>query len=178
MDGHEAAREVALPAAALGALRKTLWKEAGPLAAIHSLHTAGYEAGESMYAAFTSTLREPLENMGERRFWTALSQFLSARGWGSVVHSTPHPGVGLLTSADWAESGAGREAQPTCAFSAGLISSLLTRAAMAPVAVLEVSCRARGNDACGFAFGSEATIHDLYGSLLDGNDLQQALAEL
>lgn len=178
MDGHMAAREVALPAAAFGALQKTLWREAGPLAAIHSLHTAGYEAGEFMYTAFFSTLRQPLEKTGERHFWTALSQFLRSRGWGSVVHTAPHPGVGLLTSADWAEAGTGREEQPTCAFSAGLISSLLTRAAESPVAVLEVSCRARGNDACGFAFGSEATIHDLYGALLDGNDLQQALAAL
>jgi hypothetical protein len=46
------------------------------------------------------------------------------------------------------------------------------------VAVLEVDCRARGADRCCFAFGSEVAIHDLYGHLLDGSDLDDALAAL
>ena len=54
----------------------------------------------------------------------------------------------------------------------------LSGAAGGPVAVLEVTCRTRGDDGCTFAFGSAATIHDLYGLLLEGQDLDSALASL
>ncbi|NIX42216.1 MAG: hypothetical protein GWN06_24335, partial [Gemmatimonadetes bacterium] len=54
----------------------------------------------------------------------------------------------------------------------------LTELAGGPIAVLEVSCRARGDDCCDFAFGSETAIHGLYGRLLQGENLQAALAAL
>jgi len=41
-----------------------------------------------------------------------------------------------------------------------------------------VSCRAQGDERCAFAFGSAATVHDLYGLLLDGRALPSALAAL
>ena len=47
-----------------------------------------------------------------------------------------------------------------------------------PVAVLEVTCRTRGDDACAFAFGSEGAVHELYGKLLEGADLDGALDAL
>jgi hypothetical protein len=47
-----------------------------------------------------------------------------------------------------------------------------------PVAVLEVSCRTRGDDRCSFLFGSEQAIHDVYGLLLEGDSLDDALATL
>lgn len=179
MNGREGhAREVALPASALSTLRRALKREAGPLAAIHALHAAGYGAGETLFDSFARTVRQPLEEVGETTFWTGLTRFMGRRGWGSLDHRSLHPGVGLLTSSDWAEAGDGSESQPGCAFSAGLLSHVLTRAAGEPVAVLEVSCRGRGDESCAFAFGSEATIHDLYGLLLDGKRLEQALAEL
>ncbi len=45
----------------------------------------------------------------------------------------------------------------------------------APLGVLEVMCRARGDEECVFAFGSETRVHDLYGELLEGRDLAGAL---
>ena len=36
----------------------------------------------------------------------------------------------------------------------------------------------RGGDACEFAFGSETTVHDLYGKLLDGADMATSLEAL
>ena len=179
MPGRESQiREVAVPAVALGALRQALRREHGPLTAIHTLHSTGFETGDALFEAFDRTLRTSLEETGEEAFWTSLGRFLSRRGWGTVEHGKPHPGVGLLSSPDWAESEGQKEGQPVCAFSVGLLSRLLTRVADEPVAVLETSCRARDDGQCQFAFGSEATIHELYGLLLEGRSLEQALAEL
>jgi len=175
---EESPREVALPASALAAIRRSLRSEAGPLATIHALHAAGYDAGEVVHASFARVLGTPPEETSERRFWSCLEEFLARRGWGTLVHHAAHPGLGVLSSPDWAEAGQATESQPACAFTTGLLSHLLTRAAGGPVAVLEVSCRARGDDRCTFAFGSEATVHDLYGLLLDGADLDTAMRGL
>ena len=172
------AREVTMPASVLTALRRALRQEMGSLTTIHTLHAAGYASGEVAFNSFGHALRQPVEEIPEAAFWAAFGRFLDRRGWGKLQHSAPHPGVGLLTSPDWAEAEGELEAQPACAFSVGLLSHLLTRAAGAPVAVLEVSCRARGDQDCTFAFGSDATIHDLYGLLLEGNSLEMALSEL
>jgi hypothetical protein len=59
-----------------------------------------------------------------------------------------------------------------------MLSALLSGAAGGPVAVLEVTCRTKGDDRCTFAFGSAATVHDLYGLLLEGQALEAALAAL
>ena len=168
--------EVALPTAALAGLRRALRDEAGPLATVHALHAAGYDAGGPLFDALGG---QALESRGERAFWRSLSELLARRGWGTLEHSAPHPGIGLLSSGDWAEASPDApERQPSCAFGAGLLSSLLTRAAGGPVAVLEVACRSRGEERCTFAFGSESAVHELYGLLLEGRDLDAALAEL
>jgi hypothetical protein len=59
-----------------------------------------------------------------------------------------------------------------------MLSALLSEVAGGPVAVLEVTCRTKGDERCTFAFGSAPTVHDLYGLLLDGQDLDSALAAL
>ena len=66
----------------------------------------------------------------------------------------------------------GAESQPSCAFTTGVLSNFLTLAAGGPVAVLEVTCSSRGDDMCGFAFGSGNTIANFipvgnYLSMLD-----------
>jgi hypothetical protein len=175
---EKGAREVAIPATALAALDRALTEHAGSLARLHTLHAAGYEAGRAFWASFDRPPRGPSNAMPARRFWPALSRFLEARGWGSLTHESAHPGVGLLLSRDLAESAERNEPQPVCAFTTGLLAHLLTRTAGQPVAVLEVTCRARGDEHCTFAFGSEATVHDLYGLLLEGGDLGRALEGL
>jgi hypothetical protein len=171
-------REIAIPAAALSALADALRNQGGQLAAIHGLHAGGYGAGAPFFERLSAGAPRDLTALGEREFWRALSRFLSRKGWGTVSHSSPHPGVGLLVSRDWAEAQGVERPQPSCAFSVGLLSHLLTRAADAPVAVLEVTCRSAGDAVCTFAFGSETTVQDLYRLLLDGRGLEQALAEL
>lgn len=172
-------KDVVIPARGLVALRRAIRKEAGPLAAIHALHHAGYESGGVLFDVFSADVGDDLSGVSEGMFWSQVTRFLARRGWGAVSHDDSHPGVGLLRSRDWAEAAPdGSETQPTCAFSAGMLSHFLSRAAGGPVAVLEVSCRSRGDDACAFAFGSEAAIHELYGRLLEGRNLQAAFQTL
>lgn len=170
-------RDVALPASVFSSLGHALRSQAGPLAAIHGLHAAGYGAGEALYEGFTQSRGEGEEEAAEA-FWRSLSSFLERRGWGSLRHRGTHEAVGLLASSDWAEAEGARSAQPSCAFSVGMLSHLLTRVAGEPIGVLEVGCRASGADECTFAFGSEAAIHDLYGRLLEGTTVESALASL
>jgi predicted hydrocarbon binding protein len=171
-------REVALPAIALGDLAHALEAQAGPLEAIHALHAAGYASGAHLHDAFKSVVKESGPESSEREFWNALSRFLERRGWGTLTHDLRHPGVGLLTANDWAEAEGRSESQPTCSFSVGMLSRLLTGVAGSPVAVLEVGCRSRGDSTCQFAFGAPGTMHDLYGQLLDGVGIDGALARL
>jgi hypothetical protein len=171
-------REIALPAASFAALARALRAEGGALAAIHGLHAAGYGAGEAVYQRLFRGRGDRAAEIPGPEFWRMLNRFLSTRGWGSLIHSSPHPGVGFLISPDWAEADGGEGTQPSCSFTVGLLAHVLTRVASAPVAVLEVTCRTAGQSACTFAFGSEATIHDLYGLLLEGKEVDRALAEL
>lgn len=171
-------QEVVLPVTVFAALRRELEKEVGTLPTVHALHHAGYATGveaASTFGAGTDSVAE----LHAAEFWDRLRAFFTRRGWGTLEHEAPHPGIGLLTSSDWVEGG-DREPDPesSCSFGTGFLSGLLSELAGDPVAVLEVTCRSRGDDACSFAFGSEQAIHELYGRLLEGTDLPRALAAL
>ncbi len=169
-------REVAVPARGLTELRRSLRDEVGPLASVQALHAAGYAAGEEYYRGFLHAASDDVSAMGSEGFWRHLRRYFRQKGWGELRHEAPHPGVGLLRSGDWAEASADSESQPSCAFSTGLLSNFLTHAAGGAVAVLEIDCVSTGSDCCSFAFGSEATIQELYGVLLEGSSLDDALA--
>lgn len=173
-------RDVAIPATSFSALRRALHEEAGPLIAVHALRSAGYEAGATLFDALSRDADgDDPASLDRSVFFHRLGRFLGARGWGSLSHDTSHPGVGLLTSPDWAESTAVTGAsEPVCAYSSGMLSALLTQAARGPVAVVQVQCRALGHEACTFAFGSEDAVHALYGLVMDDGDLASALARL
>jgi len=169
-------REIAVPVSVFGSLRSELAKEAGTLPTVHALHNAGYQAGTKAASSLSSGGKSSL---GKDAFWGELADFFGSRGWGTLRFDPTHAAVGLLSSADWAEAVDGSEdAEASCFFSTGFLSGLLSELAGGPVAVLEVGCRTRGQDRCSFAFGSEAAIHDLYGRMLDGEDLDGALAAL
>lgn len=172
-------REMALPGNVLVTLRRSLRGEAGPLPTVHALHAAGYKAGEAMSVPLLHSLGDDPDSVGRKAFWTRFSQFWSRRGWGELEHRDVHSGIGLLVSSDWAEASEDtQESQPSCAFTAGLLASVLGRVAGGPLAVLEIRCRSRGDGECAFVFGSEAVVHDLYGTLLDGVAFDDALAAL
>jgi len=172
-------REIVVPVSVFGTLRRVLAKEAGTLPTIQALHSAGYSAGAAAVAGFPAAPGEHVSDLREDEFWTRLSAFFSKRGWGTLNHSTEHRAVGLLHSDDWVESADDEPSEEgSCSFSAGFLSGLLSSVAGGPVAVLEVSCRSRGDARCSFAFGSESAVHELYGQLLEGGDLEGALRAL
>lgn len=174
-----APREVAVPVSVFVSLRTELAKEAGMLPTVHALHHSGYQAGTEAAAALAGNSKGGATALAQGQFWVTVADFFSKRGWGKLRHDSAHAAVGILSSVDWAEASSG-EADPdaSCFFSTGFLSGLLSELAGGPVAVLEVGCRTRGESECRFAFGSEAAIHDLYGRLLDGVDLDGALAAL
>jgi hypothetical protein len=174
-----APREIAIPAFVFDSLREELEKEAGTLQTVRALHSAGYRAGLAAAASVDQEAGGDSFSQSPDRFWSGLSGFFAKRGWGALRHSTPHQAIGVLTSPDWAEASSD-DPQPdgSCSFSTGFLSGLLSQLAGGPVAVLEVSCRTRGDGTCEFAFGSETAIHDLYGTMLDGGDFQSALEAL
>jgi predicted hydrocarbon binding protein len=172
-------RSVAIPVAVLTELRSALRREAGPLGATHALHAAGFAAGEPMYERFAARIDGDPASLGELRFWEEASRFFEEEGWGSFEHERVHSGLGILRAPDWAEANPkGDESQPGCAFSSGMLACVLGKVAGGPVAVLEVRCRSRNDDHCGFLFGSESAIHDVYGLLLDGIPLESVLSRL
>lgn len=172
-------REVAVPVAVFGSLRAELEKEAGTLPTVHALHSAGYTTGASAAASFQGSDERDPGALPQEAFWAELADFFARRGWGTLVHEQPHRAIGILSSTDWAEASDGEiDEDASCHFSAGFLSGLLSELAGGRVAVLEVGCRTRGANACRFAFGSEAAIHELYGYLLEDEDLERALAAL
>jgi len=170
-------REVALPASALPTLRSALRREVDALKVTHSFHAAGFAAGADVYSSFVKRQGGVAPDaIPQSRFWESLSDFFVRTGWGSLQHSQIHPGLGMLEARDWAEVGESSEPDESgCAFSSGLLAAILGQIADGPVAVLEVACRGRRAEACQFVFGSDATIHDLYGLLLEGHSFDSAL---
>jgi len=171
-------REIAVPVSIFGDLREAVVKEAGPLPAIRALHAAGYAAGVAAADELRSSPDADILALPAEAFWAQMAAFFSRRGWGTLTHEVVHEAVGTLTSSDWVEGAGAAAEDASCSFSTGFLSGLLTTLAGGPIAVLEVSCRARGDGRCSFAFGNASAIHDLYGRLVEGADLSGALASL
>jgi len=171
-------RDVAVPVSIFTALRRELENEVGSLPAVHALHSAGYAVGTAAAGGLADGI-DSVASTPEDQFWHLVTSFFSRRGWGTMGHRSFGGGVGLLTTSDWVEAtDSSREETASCSFSTGFLSGLLSELAGGPIAVLEVSCRSRGDDVCAFAFGSEGAVHELYGRLLDGQELEAALADL
>jgi predicted hydrocarbon binding protein len=174
-----AVRDLAIPVTALTHLRQALRKEVGALEATHTLHDAGFAAGGSLFEQFVGMTKTAPASLDPSRFWETLSRFFESRGWGRISQERIHPGLGVIRAREWAECDpAGDETQPGCAFTAGVLAHLLGRVAEGPVAVLEVACGSRGDEACEFLFGSEGVIHEVYGHLLNGRSLDSVLRSL
>ena len=172
-------REIAVPVSVFETLREELEETAGTLQTVRALHHAGYQAGLHAAQQLNREAGGDSLSLASSSFWGHLADYLSKRGWGNLTHQAAHEAVGMLHATDWAEAETESTSQEAgCNFSSGYLSGLFSQLAGGPIAVLEVSCRARGDDSCDFAFGSETAIHDLYGRLLDGAELEDALAAL
>jgi len=174
------APELALPVPSLAAMRAALEAECGPDAAARALRTAGFAAGNALYAALNAGAEnQPVDGMNAEVFWKRLVLLFSSRGWGNLSTAQLHPGIGALDSTNWVEAvpeaGAGR---PSCHFTTGLLANLLGNAAGAEVAVLEIECRSKGDARCRFAFGAPEIMGAVYQYMLDGADAERSIAAL
>ena len=171
-------QEVALPAAALVALRRTLTAEVGADAAARALEEAGCAAGRALHPALLPDGGDapelPLADLVDR-----LDRLMASRGWGRLRHVDAHPGAGELVADAWMEADpSGDAARPTCFFTTGLLAGLLSGVAGAEVSVLEVGCRSAGSQRCRFLFGAPDTLSAVHERMAEGRDADAALAAL
>lgn len=172
--------EMALPASALGALRRALSAELGADVTARVLRNAGHDAGDAFFHILASDgSRDSISDIDAATFWRRFAQLFSSRGWGSLQHSDVHPGIAVLAASDWAEAdasdGAGR---PSCYFTTGLLANVLGKVANGDVSVMEVECRSRGDAQCRFLFGSPGALGSVYDLLLNGQTTESAVSQL
>ncbi len=159
---------VSLSPAALHRLRDT--------AGAQVLQEAGYAAGEGAYRAFAAWLPgvAGVEDPGElaaARVAEMLSRFLSSLGWGGVTVSQLAGAVVSIDSPDWSEAQPGAGLQyPSCAFTSGLLADFMSRLGDAPLAVMEVECRSRGEGRCRWLVGAPESLTALYEHMAQGAD--------
>ncbi len=164
---------VALSPAALHRLRDT--------AGAQALQEAGYAAGENVYRSFAAWLPAVagVDDPGElasSRLAEILSRFFSSIGWGGVTVSQLSDAVVAVDSSDWAEAQPGVGLQyPSCAFTSGLLADFMTRLGDAPLAVMEVECRSRGEARCRWLVGAPESLTALYEHMAQGADYNTIL---
>jgi len=159
---------VALSPAALHRLRDT--------AGAQALQEAGYAAGEGAYRSFGAWLpgvagvTDPGE-LAAGRLADVLGRFFATLGWGAVSVSQLSDAVLAVDSADWAEAQPAVNLQyPSCSFTSGFLADFCTRLGDAPLAVMEVECRSRGEARCRWLVGAPESLSSLYDHLAQGAD--------
>jgi bacteriochlorophyll 4-vinyl reductase len=171
--------ELALPVAALAALRDALIAAVGSETASQALRQAGFAAGDALFRILAADDPDELGELPAQLFWPRLARLFAARGWGHLIYREAHAGVGALDATDWVEAVPESAAtQPSCHFTTGMLANLLGRVVGAEVAVLEVECRSRGDQRCRFLFGGAAAVYALYERIAAGDAPDTALARL
>ena len=173
--------EVLIPASVFKSLGSELAVELNTTEGARMLNRAGYQSGLTAASLMNQESGGDSSFMSQDSFWASISAFFSRRGWGKLSHSTPHRAIGMLRATDWAEAKPQSDTNirvTNCSFSEGYLSGILSKLSGRSVAVLEVSCQTRGDDACEFAFGSESAIQKLDQAILNGTEISNALKEL
>ena len=174
---------LALPRAALAALRAALIRDAGPAAAAY-LQEAGYAGGEQLFAAFGAWLRERgteggPESLAIDAFEREATAFFREAGWGSLTIGSLNDAVATLDSRDWGEADpdSGLD-HPACHLTTGMFADFFGRVAAEPLAVLEVECRSMGEARCRFLVGSSDVMSRVYDELGRGVTYEEAVNEV
>ena len=164
---------VALSPKALHALRDR--------AGAQVLQEAGYAAGDSTYAVFAKWLPgvaavDDPRDLAAPRLADVLSRFFSSLGWGNLAVEPLAEAAFAIDSSDWAEAQPEAQLQsPGCYFTSGLLADVMTRIGDAPLAVMEVECRSRGDARCRWLVGSPDTLTALYQHMAQGADYRTVL---
>lgn len=146
---------------------------------VGALQRAGYAAGEGVFREFVSgTPGGDPAALAKDTFWDTVAGFFESRGWGRLSQTRIHPGMGLLTAYDWVETRDARDGTPGCPISTGILARLLGEVVQGPIAVLQVACPSRGDDACQFLFGHEGAVGRSYDLLMEGVPLDRILEEV
>lgn len=162
---------VAVPHAALHALRAALIRDAGP-SGVAYLQEAGWASGAATLAAFTRWLGERDDRapsqLDHETFGERLVEFLRDAGWGDASLGA-EGGVLALESADWKESDPNAAlAFCGCYFTAGMLGDFFTRLGGSQLAALEVSCRSKGDATCKWIVGSTEVIGAAWQAMAEG----------
>jgi predicted hydrocarbon binding protein len=173
--------EISLSASGLVALSPKAIQALRDSAGAQPLQEAGYAAGETTFAAFVRWLpsaagvEDPRE-LATPRLAEVLSRFFSSLGWGTVEVTPVGESTFAMDSLNWAEAQAGAGLQfPSCYFTAGLLADFVSRIADAPLAVMEVECRSRGDARDRWLVGAPETLTALYQHMAQGADYLSVL---
>src|SRR5579859_4900729 len=173
---------VATPLESLLVLRAAMFRDLGANAAA-LLQEAGYAGGPVVFEAFERWLQEQRRpaagELSTTDFPVALTEFLSAAGWGSLNLTHVGPAVAALDTEDWAEGDANRPLDfPGCYFTAGLLADFMGRVAGAELAVMEVECRSVGSARCRFLVASGDVIQQVYDAMAQGQPYEEVIGSV
>jgi hypothetical protein len=173
---------LALTRDTLTALRSSLTRDTGASAAGY-LQEAGYAGGQALFDAFRRWLsargRGTPESLSVAAFQRESSEFFRQAGWGSLVLGAMDDAVATLDSSDWGEADPNVSTElPSCYLSAGMFADFFGRLADAPLAVMEVECRSRGDGRCRFLLGSTDVMQRVYEGMAAGEDYGRAVRQL
>jgi hypothetical protein len=172
------AQFVQVPAALISSVRRALSGDRDPMQAVTLLRQVGYDVGPAVHEALHRHLSaasgaDP-HGLDPEAFWSGVSGYFEAIGWGRVEHRRLHPGVGALDLVGWLESGS--DGGPAgCHLSTGFFTDLLGRVAGDGVVVMEVPAEPGRSR---LLFGSGETLGAVYQHLAGGASLDEALARL
>jgi predicted hydrocarbon binding protein len=166
----------------LTALRSALMRDTGAAAAGY-LQEAGYAGGQALFDAFRQWLtargKGAPESLSMNAFQRQATDFFRHAGWGSLELGALDDAVATLDSRDWGEAAPGSGAElPTCHLSAGMFADFFGRLADAPLAVMEVECRSRGDERCRFLLGSPEVMQRVYEGMASGEEYASAVKAL
>lgn len=146
---------------------------AGP-DAVSALRESGRDLGEGLIGELAD-VHDPADAK-PGTFWEGVGELLAERGLGELTFSVPEPSLAELRLRGGPEAGSdGSSGGRGCPFTTGLLAGLLTAAADEPVAVLEVGCRADGDEDCRWLAGAESALEAVRASLEDGASVREAM---
>lgn len=173
---------LAMSRSALAALRAAITREAGPAAAA-CLQEAGYAGGDNVFESFRAWLRaQGKANPDElelAEFQHRASLYFEETGWGKITVSALNESVIAVDSSDWHESDTERGLDhPSCHFTTGMFADFFGRLSDAPLAVLEVECRAMGAPRCRFLLGSSEVLQFIFSEMERGQSYETAAEQV
>ena len=169
--------ELALPVAALSALRRALAERVGDDDAAHALRAAGHAAGDVLAGVLAPA--QDSAPLSQSAYFRRLAEMFATRGWGHFTHERAHPGVAVLQAADWVEADPeARTGRPSCFFTTGMLANILGQQVGGEIAVYEIECRSNGDTRCRFMIGAPETLLHLHENASEHTSVEALVATL